>query len=231
MDVAEILKIIGITTGPQVLLIITIGFWGKKLIEKIFTESIELKKNELEKSMIEYSHDLELKRSEYKSIIDSQSQSFQTSLDNLKFEFQKKYETQHKRTIDVIEISYIDLIDLKHSLFEIIIIEAQKEQGNYEQIVIDSKDKLNDLQRNFLKRKIYLPQSTSKKIQTIIDSFQTILQEIPNIVNNKEISESKTIAKLREEKQIVKTFKTYLNKDLPNILFELEKEFRKLMNT
>ncbi len=55
----ELLKYLGISAIPQALLLIAIGFWGKKLVEGFFTKGLEIKKielqNELEKSKIQFS--------------------------------------------------------------------------------------------------------------------------------------------------------------------------------
>ncbi len=109
MDFVEIFKIIGITTGPQIVLIIIIGFWGKKLIEQFFTESIELKKTEMQKSILDFSNTLEIKHSEIKSKIERELKVHQNQLDKWKFEFETKYETKFQKTMDVIEDTYTNL--------------------------------------------------------------------------------------------------------------------------
>lgn len=56
----ELLKYLGITALPNALLLIVIGFWGKKLVENFFAKGLEVKKielqNELEKSKIQFSN-------------------------------------------------------------------------------------------------------------------------------------------------------------------------------
>jgi len=59
MDWNELFKIIGITTGPQIILVIILGFWGKKLIEFFFAETVEIKKKELEQNLENHKQSLE----------------------------------------------------------------------------------------------------------------------------------------------------------------------------
>ena len=239
MDISEIFKILRITSPVTILSIIVLGFFGRKWIEKYFNSILEKEKVELESKNKDYQSILDGKLEEekasfeaknimYQNTLDEKLQNNQSKLEKLEIEFHTKFNTRHQKTMDVIEETYTDLYCFSNLLKSMIINGKTNQKINNAQMFEDLNIQLFDLDKAFFQRKIYLEKVTARKIEKIILNFTDILQE-SDVLNYSSDNNMKTISLQNEQLQKLKKIETYLNRDLPKIFVDLEKNFRKLM--
>ena len=112
-----------LTNGPGVLIIFAILLFGKKLIEYFFTETIELKKTELNQEL-----------ENHKNKLEQQNKDFQHDLDIKLNEFNIQFSKLHQDRADVIKELYYKIIELQSAMtvftrkIHPIIEDAEKEQ-------------------------------------------------------------------------------------------------------
>jgi hypothetical protein len=133
----ELLKYLGITALPNALLLIVVGFWGKKLVESFFAKGLEIKKielqNELEKNKIQFS-----------------------SLHGKRIEI---IEGVYTRLVELNSAMY-DLTRRIHPIIE----DADKEE---EERIIRANKALTEFRDFFLPHKIYFNTELAEKIESI----------------------------------------------------------------
>lgn len=231
MDLVEIFKIIGITAGPQILLIIVIGFWGKKIIETFFIQTIEIKKQELNKELIQYNHEIDQKSIEFKNTFEKEIELYKTSLNKLKFEFEKKYETQHLMHVEAVEKLYSGLIEIQILFKEILHSEFNEDFIIIEEKYNNLKNTIKALNQFFLIRRIYLPLGLVNNVQIIFDNIwdaQLILPTIRKFYQPPSLNVTELKAEMHKEYQ-ENNICNYIEKELPKVIIKLEEEFRKLI--
>ena len=133
----DLLKYLGVSAVPQVLLLIVIGFWGKKLVESFFAKGIEIKKielqNELDKNKILFSN-LHSKRTEI-------------------------IETIYYKLTEL-NASMVDLTRRIHPIIE----NGEKEE---EERILRANKALFDFRDFFLPHKIYFEKELAQKIENV----------------------------------------------------------------
>ena len=144
MDWIELFKVLGITSAGPVFLIIILGFFGKKLMESYFKETIETKRAELNQQLEDYKNQLDMikqvtmrysdKQFEYYNKLWLSLFELKLCADNLweraDFKNLKKFSTQLQKTKSEIEKSAL-FIEEKHyeELYEVISYFSEYEIG------------------------------------------------------------------------------------------------------
>ena len=95
MEWIDILKALGFSTAWQILLLILIGFFGKKLFEYFLSETIELKKAEMNQQLENHKQNLESETAIHRLTLDKDLEKFKGDLNKLSFEHQTKYQQLH----------------------------------------------------------------------------------------------------------------------------------------
>lgn len=113
MKSIEILNALGFTIG-QILLLIVIGFFGKKLFEYFFSESIEIKKAELNIELEKHKSILKLESEKFKLIHDKEIESYKSNLHLIN----SRQNLLHSNRSQVILELYQKLVVLHNSMLD-----------------------------------------------------------------------------------------------------------------
>ncbi|WP_282050821.1 MULTISPECIES: hypothetical protein [Maribacter] len=216
---SELFKIIE-TNGPGVLIILAILLFGKKLIEYFFTETIELKKTELNQEL-----------ENHKKHLEQQNKDFQHNLDIKLNEFNIQFSKLHQDRAEVIKQLYNKLIEMQASMtvftrkIHPIIEDAEKES----QERIDRVNKaLQDFVNYYMPNKIYFDKSLGKKLDNLSNEYRTKGWDFAQ--------KSKLLSEYRMTKDVYDRYQKNLDnisediiKEFPKIIEELEDEFRTIL--
>ena len=143
---AELLKLL-LYSGPSVLILLILIFFGKNTIEYFFAETVEIKKKEL-------AQNLEI----HKSFLERENKNFQHSLDTKLNEFNVRFSKLHEERATVIKELYERLVKLHSATVAItrqiqpIIEDADKEE---KQRLLSVNTTLIEFQKYYLVNKIY----------------------------------------------------------------------------
>jgi hypothetical protein len=209
MDWIEIFKAIGITSVVQIVFLITIGFFGKKLFEYFFSSSVEIKKLELNQNFEDYKNKLEI----------------------LRLEHEIKYSSLHIKRLDVIESLYKRIVNVNQSMQAYTA--AVKEGGeNFEE---EEKKRVDKVNTNFI---AFVSYYTEHKIY-FKEEVCGMIENIKNLLwkNASEYSLSMDMIKMPgmdsgTRKELIKNIRSAtktISEEIPKMEKELEKEFRLLI--
>jgi len=215
----DLLKLI-LYSGPSVLLILAAIFWGKKIIEYFFDETIEIKK-------IELNQQLEM----HKNSLEQQSISFQHHLDTKLNEFNIRFSKLHQDRAEVIKQLYAKLVELHHSMLaftsqvQLIIKDANKEEEERIQRVNNA---LNSFNTYFLPNRIFFSKELADKLDKLGKEYWDKGWNYAFLRSQfKEGGLPKEVAKEYRQKNI--EISKAVERNLFELFVELESEFRKLL--
>jgi len=231
MDWNEIFKLIGITSGPQIILIIIIGFWGKKLIEYFFAKTIEIKKTELTQNLENYKQKIEHENKSLQLDLDKNLEIYKNKLEILRLEFQVQFAELHVKRSEIIVKLYGHLTELNSAMLDLtarihpVIEDAEKEEKQRIQRVNKS---FFDFSNYYIQNKIFFPKSTTEKL----DKIQKFTYDkawdftyLNNRLKSGQMIESSWKTFYKESQTISEEVK----KEIPTALEDLENEFRDLL--
>lgn len=231
MDWSELFKIIGITTGPQILLVIIIGFWGKKLIEYFFAETIEVKKKELEQDLENHKQNLERENRNLQLSLDKNLEAYKSRLEILRLEFQVQFAELHAKRSEIIAELYKYLTELNASMLNLtarihgVVQDAEKE----EQKRIERANKAYiEFYNYYYPHRIFFSQiiaSKLDKIQAFVWDKAWDFNYIKGQIGSGQLDPSSWKSFSDDLKKISKE----VHKEIPDALKDLEDEFRELL--
>jgi hypothetical protein len=216
---ADLIKLL-LYSGPSVLLVAAGLLWGKKVIEYFFDETIEMKKLEL-------SQQLEI----HKKHLEQQNKIFQYQLDTKLNEFNIRFSKLHQERAEVIKELFAKLIELHHSMLaftstiQIVIINAEKEE---EERLKRVNDALNSFNTYFIPNRIFFSIELADKLDKLSKEYWDKGWDYSFLRSQfKEGDLTKEIA--REYRKKSTEISEAVQKNLSELLAELESEFRKLL--
>lgn len=197
------------TSGPAVLFILAGLVWGKNLIEYFFSESIEIKKEELKQ----------------------ENKNFQHQLDTKLQEFNIQFSLLHQERGEVIKNLYTKIIELQSAMFDftrtlqIIIEDAEIEER---QRVERVNKALKDFANYYMPNKIFFTQSLANKIDKLLEEYWDKGWDYARM--NKEFKKDDLPSELFSE-YLDKTreISEKVDREFPPLIQELEVEFRKIL--
>ena len=209
-----------LTNGPGVLIIFAILLFGKKLIEYFFTETIELKKTELNQEL-----------ENHKNKLEQQNKDFQHDLDIKLNEFNIQFSKLHQDRADVIKELYYKIIELQSAMtvftrkIHPIIEDAEKEQ----QERVDRVNKaLQDFVNYYMPNKIYFDKNLAKKLDDLSNEYRIKGWDFAQM--------SRHLSGYRMTKDTYDEYQKKLDaiseeiiKEFPKIIEDLEDEFRTIL--
>jgi len=208
------------TNGPGVLIILAVLLFGKKLIEYMFSETIELKKLEL-------NQDLEL----HKNKLNQESKNFQNLLDIKLNQFNIQFSKLHQDRAEVIKGLYHRLIELQSAMVDftarghIVVQNAQKEKS-------ERTERVNKAFKDFIN--FYLPNKIyfEKELADILDKVSSEYwnKGADFAAMSEELEESDLPSDLYiDNRKKIKEISEIVKNEYPKVIAELENEFREML--
>jgi hypothetical protein len=231
MDWNEIFKIIGVTTGPQIILVIILGFSGKRLIEFFFAETVEIKKKELEQNLENHKQGLEQENRNLQLELDKNLESYKNRMEILRLEFQVQFAELHVKRSEIIATLYKYLTRLNLTMLEMTAPGhfVKKDADKEEQERLDNAAKAYlDFREYYIPNKIYFEPAVTGKLDNILNFFWDKAWNfnfIKERINTGQIGHEEWKQYSKELKEISSDVRTEAEKSL----VELENEFRDLL--
>lgn len=231
MEWNEILKIIGVTTGPQIILVIILGFSGKKIIEYFFAETVEIKKIELEQNLENHKQNIEQENRNLQLDLDKNLETYKHRMEILRLEFQVQFAGLHAKRSEIIVELYKKLAELNSSMLNM----TARMHGVIDDAEKEEQERITKANKAFMEFNSYYIPNRIFFSEELVDK----LDKVNSFVWDKvwDFSYIKTQLKDKEiDRDNWKVFSTQL-KDLsievhnkiPTALKDLENEFRKLL--
>jgi hypothetical protein len=230
MDWLEFFKMLGFTTGGPVLLLVIIGFWGKKMIEYFYGNAIEFKKKELEQELQLHKQRLEQENNFLKLDIDKNLESYKNRLEILKLEYQVQFSKLHEKRSVVIENLYQKLVRLNYAMLRLtagmkpVIKDAEKEE---EQRLIEANDLFFEFQNYYSENKIYFQPDTCEILEKLKTHYWNSAWDYMEISRMKSFGVDGI--DLKESFKKAKEAGACVREEVPKVLFLLESEFRLML--
>ncbi|HBS85467.1 MAG: hypothetical protein A2W91_16805 [Bacteroidetes bacterium GWF2_38_335] len=219
MSTTEIIQLISITAGIPVFLIIVVGFFGKKLIEYFFHETIEIKKKQLEYE----NNKLQLE-------IDKKLESYKKELDLIKMGFQIQYSKLHEKRSEVIENLYKKLVNLHNLVLEqmapIKLVIENLEKENLERAK-NLDYSYNDFFKYYQETKIYFKPETCIILDKIRLLYFNNIWDYNEYYFLKKGNTPESI--IQEYREKSKKASDFVRTEVPKVIEQLEFEFRQLL--
>jgi|AntAceMinimDraft_15_1070371.scaffolds.fasta_scaffold17947_3 hypothetical protein len=231
MEWNEIIKILGITTGPQIILVIILGFTGKRLIEYFFAETVEIKKKELEQDLENHKQNLEQENRNLQLGLDKNLETYKNKLEILRLEFKVQFAELHAKRSEIISVLYKLLSELNRAMLNLtarghmVHGDADKEeQERFE----NANNAISEFSKFYSPHKIYFTNETAVKLDKIQEflwgkawDFSFIKSRIKD--GNLQATDWKQYSKeLREISESV-------SEESKSTMIDLENEFRDLL--
>jgi hypothetical protein len=226
MKSIEILNAFGFTIG-QILLLIVIGFYGKKLFEYFFSESIELKKAELNQELEIHKFNLKSESDKHKLIVDKEMEVFKGSLSKMAFEHQTKYQQLHTDRAETIKKLFVLLNDLETKMESLMRPFQHSNEKPYEEKYKESSESANTFVTFYQTNEILFSKTTCELFEKINSSFLTAWKDFTF-----SRQQSSRVSSEEFKETIDKEFNAYyeiLKKEIPKLKSKLKDEFRKLL--
>jgi len=223
----EILQGLGFTAGIQILFLIVIGFFGKKLFEYFFSKTIELKKTELNQELENHKQKLQSETNSHKLILDKDLEKFKGELSILSFEHQTKYLQLHTDRAETIKKLFGLLYDLEVNMESLM----RPFQAVGEKPIDEKFQEAADAANNFVKfyksNEILFNSKTCELFEKINESF---LKAWKDFRNSRQFGQTAGPELSQElvEKEMNAYYETLLKK-MPELKNELKDDFRNLL--
>lgn len=231
MDWIEVLKVLGFSTAGQILLLIAFGFWGRKLIEYFFSESIELKKVELQQMLELHKQKIEQENELMKLNIDKELEGYKNKLEILRLEHQIQFSKLHEKRSEVLEEIYHKLFDLNQSMVDLTLFirPSLKDPTNEEnELFLKTNQTFREFTTYYKKHKIYLTQETCIILDKLVRYYWTISVDTAEAKNAKNLVPLDHSYFQDAMKRYRDAFKE-LRDEVPKVLILLENDFRKIL--
>ncbi|HMM10741.1 MAG TPA: hypothetical protein PKE03_01415 [Bacteroidales bacterium] len=227
MEWIEILQALGFSAAGQILLLIVIGFFGKKLFEYFFSESLELKKTELNQELENYKQKLDSITNIHKLTLEKDLEKFKGELNKLAFEHQTKYLQLHTNRAESIKKLFGLLYELESKMQSLM----KPYQGAGEKPISEKFQEALDAAEEFVRfyksNEVLFNAKTCKLFDKINDSFLKAWKDF-NISRQFRQSISTDLSQELIKKEMDAYYETLL-KQIPVLKEELKDDFRNLL--
>lgn len=227
MEWIEILKALGFTTLGQILLLIVIGFFGKKLFEFFFSESIELKKAELNQELETHKQNLKSESDKHKLALDKEMEVFKGSLSKQSFEHQTRYQQLHTDRAETIKKLFGLLYELETKMESLMRPFQAAGEKPVDEKFQEAADAANEFVKFYKSNEILFNANTCKTFEKINDSF---LNAWKNFRTSRQYGQgaSPDLSQELIKKEMDAYYET-LMKEIPELKTELKEDFRRLL--
>jgi|GEM_PF-2050774 hypothetical protein len=229
MDVKwiEFFKQLGFTTAGPIFLLIIIGFFGKKMMEYFFSETIELKKSELDKEIEVFKVALSSQTQVYKLELDKNLETYKNTLQQISHEHQIKFSKLHSDRAEIMKELFAKLVKMEKSMSSLMSpFQAAGELSKEEKTKIASDDAL-DFLYYFKANEILFNKQTCSTLNNLNESFQSAWRDF-HMYKPEEPFQNLEV----REKQFLKSVEAYyqtLNKEVLGLKKQLKDDFRKIL--
>jgi len=161
---------LGLTTAGQILLLIVIGFFGKQLIQYFFSETIELKKTELNKDIEAYKQSLNTQTEQHRLELNKILETHRSELNLLN----AKNSRLHDRQLQIIAELYKRIVIMERAFREMtawmkpIIADAEKEE---QERIEKAGTAFNDYFSYYTENKVFFSEETSGHLDKLREHF------------------------------------------------------------
>lgn len=227
MEWIEILKALGFSTAGQILLLIVIGFFGKKLFEYFFSKTLELKKTELNQEFENHKQKLESETNTYKLTMEKDLEKFKGELNKLSFEHQTKYIQLHNDRAETIKKLFGFLYDLESKMESLMRPFQKTGEKPIEEKFQEAADAANEFVRYYRSNEILFNSKTCELFEKINESF---LKAWRDFRRSRQFGQTASTDLSQEliEKEMDAYYKTLLV-EIPALKEELKGEFRNIL--
>lgn len=171
MEWIEILKALGFTTAAQILVLIVIGFFSKKLFEFFFSETLEIRKSELNQGLENHKQKLKDESDKYKLTLDKEMEVFRGGLSKISFEHQTRYQQLHTDRAETIKKLFGLLYDLEAKMESLMRPFQAAGEKPLEDKFKEAGDAANDFVKFYKSNEILFSVKTCKVVEQINESF------------------------------------------------------------
>jgi len=231
MSSRDIIEILSILTLPQALFLVIITFWGKRLIEFFFSETIEIKKKELEQNLENHKQLLEQENRSLQLELDKNLETYKNRLEILRLEFQVQFAELHTKRSKIIVKLYKHLTELYSSMLSLtarihgVVEDAEKEeQGRIER----ANKAFYEFNQYYFPNKIFFSEIVTSKLDKIQSFIWDKVWDF-NYIKNQIRGERLDPDTWKSFSNDLKKISTDVHKEIPETLIDLENEFRELL--
>lgn len=231
MNIIDLLIQFGFITAPQILLLVIIGFWGKRLIEYFFSKTIELKKNELAQNLENHKQKIEHENKSLQHDLNKNFEIYRNRLEILRLEFQIKFAELHVKRSEIIVNIYKLLTELNSSMLDLTapirFVQNNNNAENEEQKRAErANNSIKEFSNYYIQHKIYFSKGVVVKLDIIVESIKNIVLEFNYYKDLLKDDKDKSWKELYEG---LKEINIKVNKEITLALADLENEFRDLL--
>ena len=227
MEWIEILKALGFSTAGQILFLIVIGFFGKKLFDFFFSENLELKKAELNQELENHKQKLESETNNYKLVLNKDLEIFKGELNKLAFEHQTKYLQLHTVRAETIKTLFGLLYDLEIKMESLMRPFQEIGEKPIEEKFKEAADAANNFVRFYKSNEILFTSKTCELFEKINGSFLKAWKDFRLSRQFGQATSPELSQKLIEQE--MNAYYETLLKEIPALKNELKDDFRKLL--
>lgn len=222
----EFFKQLGFITASQVLLLIVIGFFGKKIVEFFFSQTIEVKKAELNQNLEAFKQTLTAQTQAQKLELDKNLETYKNTLQQISQENQIKFSKLHQERAAIIKEFYSKLAITEKSMNSYMApFQPAGDPPMKEKSEVAAKD-ANDFLEYYRQNEIVFNNDTCAIIEKLNASFVKAWNEF-----NKYQRKMNSGGFVSEE-EINKSLAPYYNvlkKEIPELKGKLKEDFRKTL--
>ena len=246
MDYIELLKAIGITSIPLLILFVIILFFGQKIVNYFFDKKIENDRHSYDRDMAEkqreFDKNMELKRQElaldlekHKANLELESKRFQSELELKQNQFNIQFSKLHQDRAEVIKDTHAKLVELHSAMCDYtalarLIKEGEDEEENKRLRIERANKALIEFNDCVISNSIFFEKSFFCRLNHIRTEYgkrgwdynfykEMMRREGSNLDEN---------TYKRYWEQTIEISNSFLA-DFPPLIEELEDEFRKLL--
>lgn len=227
MEWIEILKALGFSTVGQILLLIVIGFFGKKLFEYFFSETLELKKTELSQELENHKQNLQSETAIHKLTLDKDLEIFKGDLNRLSFEHQTKYSQLHSDRAETIKKLFGLLYELEIKMESLMRPFQAIGEKPIDEKFQEAADSANEFVRFYKSNEILFNSKTSDLFERINQSFLKAWKDF-RLSRQFGQGASPDLSQELIQKEMNAYYDTLL-KEIPELKKELKDDFRNLL--
>ena len=216
---------LGISSAGTILVLIVIGFFGKKLIEYFFSETVELKKAELSREIESFKATISSQAQIHKLQLDKNMESYKSSLQLMAHEQQTKFLKLHTDRAEVVKELFKRIVAVEKSMNSLMApFQATGEPSLSEKSTIAAADANNFLDY-YQSNELLFNEQTCSIITKLNDSIKSAWKSYHMYHHTYGDPDL-------EQKRIDATLKAYydvLNKEVIAIKDELKKDLREIL--
>lgn len=222
----EFFKQLGFVTASQVLLLIVLGFFGKKLVEFFLSQLFENKKAEINQNLEAFKQTLTAQTQAQKLELDKNLETYKNTLQQISQENQIKFSKLHEERAAIIKELFAKLAVMEKSMNTLMKpFQLVGEPSLEEKSQMAAKD-ANDFLEYYRQNEIVFNNETCTIINKLNESFVKAWNDFMKYQRKLKTESFQT------EEEINKSLSPYydvLNKEVPELKEKLKDDFRRTL--